>query len=240
MLAETTQLRIVVNEYPKAGGSWVVNLVGDALDLPKRDIYVSDSYRAFDVRKHPWYISAGDLGLTPSCVIKSHEMPNSPLEAFDARHVHLVRDGRDVVVSKYFYERDFCVKNGIYAEFNEPFDDYVPRVAAEWRAFVLAWLDTTPQFYRYEDFRREPLQTLRGLCQDLCLEVPESQICAAIAANGVEQMRRALAKTFAHNTFVRKACVGDWRNHFRGEHTAVFHRIAGDTLARLGYDSAEP
>jgi len=38
-----------------------------------------------------------------------------------------MRDGRDVVVSKYFFEKEFCVKNAILKEFSIPFDDYVEK-----------------------------------------------------------------------------------------------------------------
>ncbi len=110
---KSLDLRIVVAEYPKSGGTWIVSVLGDALGLPKRDIYVSDEYKSFDVRKHPWYKNAPDLVLPDACVIKSHELPNSDLHSFPMR---LVRDGRDVVVSRFFYDRDFCVANGIYSK----------------------------------------------------------------------------------------------------------------------------
>src|SRR5512135_3392679 len=99
-------MKIIVTEYPKSGGNWLVNLLGDILELPKRDIYVSDGFNLFDVSKHPWYENASSYELTEDCVIKSHELPDSPLLNFTARFIHLVRDGRDVVVSKYFYEKD--------------------------------------------------------------------------------------------------------------------------------------
>src|SRR5262245_50822533 len=107
-------------------------MLGDALSVPKRDVYVDDGFDRFDLSEHPWYRGATALGLTESCVIKSHELPGSPLTRFPARFVHLIRDGRDVVVSKYFYERDFLVANGLEPSFETPLDEYVPKVAAAW------------------------------------------------------------------------------------------------------------
>jgi hypothetical protein len=43
-------LRIVVTEYPRSGGSWVTSMLGDALQLPKRDIYVGEDYEVLDVQ----------------------------------------------------------------------------------------------------------------------------------------------------------------------------------------------
>lgn len=211
-------------------------MLGDALGLPKRDIYVDDGYKVFDVQKHPWYEGAPSLGLTESCVIKSHELPNSPLITFPAQFVHLVRDGRDVVVSKYFYEKEFCIANGIYERFEVPFDEYVPQVATEWREYILAWLDVNPLIYRYEDFLQDPFGTLRRVVDGLGVTVSDSQIYDAVEANTKDKFRRALDKTFKHNTFVRKGVAGDWRNHLDEEHIRVFKQVAGDTLIRLGYE----
>jgi hypothetical protein len=229
-------LKIVVTEYPKSGGSWVTGMLGDALGLSKRDIYVDDDYKVFDVRKHPWYEGAPSLGLTESCVIKSHERPNSPLITFPAQFIHLVRDGRDVAVSRYFYEKEFCVENGIYERFDEPFDEYVRRVAAEWREYILAWLDVAPHTYRYEDFLQDPFGTLQRVLDGLGITVPDSQINYAVEANTKDKFKRALEKTFRHNTFVRRGTGGDWRNHFDDEHIQAFKQIAGDALVRLGYE----
>jgi hypothetical protein len=230
-------MRLVVTEYPKSGGTWLVGLLGDALGLPKRDIYVKDGYQAFDVTRHPWYEGAQSLGFTDSAVIKSHELPGSPLTAFDAHFVHLVRDGRDVVVSRYFYERDFCVANGILERFDEPFDQYVPRVAGEWRAFVSAWLAAGTRTCRYEDLLEDTAGNVqRLLVQQLGLRVSDARIREAVACNTRERLRQALDRTFAHNTFVRRGVAGDWRNHFGRDHARMFDDVAGETLVRLGYE----
>lgn len=36
---------------------------------------------------------------------------------------------------------------------------------------------------------------------------------------------------------VRKGVAGDWKNYFTPEAARVFHRLAGDTLIRLGYEA---
>ena len=234
--ASPVESRVVVTEYPKSGGSWLKSMLGDALQLPKRDIYVNDGYKAFDVTKHPWYEDAQTLELTNSCVIKSHEPPESPIIRFPAKFIHLVRDGRDVVVSKYFYEKDFCVANGIHAQFDEPFDDYVVRVAAEWRDYIESWMNTGTPVYKYEDFLRDPTNSLEKVIQELGVEVDISRIRSAVETNTKDKFKRSLDQTFQHNTFVRKAVAGDWRNFFSNTHIDTFKQIAGDLLVDLGYE----
>jgi Sulfotransferase domain len=228
-------LRIVIAEYPKSGGTWIVSVIGDALGLPKRDIYVNDEYKSFDVRKHPWYRDASELDLPDACVIKSHELPDSALHEFPKRMVHLVRDGRDVVVSKFFFERDFCVANGVYSKFDEKFDDYVPRVAAEWNRYVLAWLNCGVPIVRYEEFLTAPVAAAQCLLSFAGKIAPEEVLQEALSGNTKEKLHASLSPAFVHNTFVRKGVAGDWRNHFCDRHIAAFDSAAGEAMEALGY-----
>ncbi len=228
--------RILVIEYPKSGGTWFGSLLGDALSLPKRDIYVKDGYKAFDVSKHPWYEGANSLDLTDSCIIKSHELPGSPLHDFEATLIHLIRDGRDVIISKYFYERDFCVRNGIYTEFNVPFDDYLKKTSIDWSHFVLAWLSKDILLCRYEDLLGDTYSSMIRILVTMGREVPEHRIRNSIEANSKNKMKKALAKTFNYNTFVRKGISGDWKNYFNRYHKEVMKRHAGEALMRAGYE----
>ena len=228
-------MRIVISEYPKSGGTWITGLIGDALGLPKRDIYFNEEYKSFDIRKHPWYADAHDLTLPAACVIKSHELPDSPLHNFPMHVVHLVRDGRDVAVSRYFYERDFCVKNGIIEQFDKDFDDYVPRVAAEWNRYVLAWRKAGVPFVKYEDFLEAPVSAAQRVLASLDLKASEATLKKAVAENTKEKVHASLAAVFADNTFVRSGVAGDWRNHFEARHVAAFDEAAREAMESLGY-----
>lgn len=229
-------MRIIVNEYPKSGGSWIVSMLGDALALPKRDISIDNNNTVLDWSKHPWYEGQKDWGIIESCVIKSHKLPNAPNIAFPAHLVHLVRDGRDVIVSKYFYEKDFCVANGIYRSFDESFDKYLVKTARDWKNYVLIWLKKLSIFWRYEDFLQNPSEVLKAMIRHLGLHVSDSKIDCAIRANTKEKMRQSLKKVHPYGDFVRKGIAGDWRNHFGREHVEVFKEIAGDLLIQLGYE----
>jgi len=228
--------RVIVAEYPKSGGTWVTSLIGDALGWPKRDIYVKANYRVFDVRKHPWYCDDLLLDLPPICVIKSHELPGSNMHDFPAQIVHLVRDGRDVLVSKYIYESEFCVRNGIYDSFDVPFDVYLRTEAKKWRDFVLAWLNEPGVIQvRYEDFLSAPERELQRVLHLLGRPVAEQAIVRAVQKNTKERWRQALAQVFTYNTFVRKGEAGNWREYLTAEQERIFRDIAGRALQQFGY-----
>jgi hypothetical protein len=231
--------RIVVVEYPKCGGSWITSLLGDALGLPKRDINISDGYSAFDVAKHPWYKGDASWNLPESCVIKSHELPDSTLtQQVHDEHtatLHMIRDGRDVIVSRYFFERDFCVRNGILPPLELTFDAYLEKTAGEWRDYVQAWNGRADIECRYEAFLADPAGALTAALDGLGVTATHEAIEEAVARNTKERFAKSLDATFRHNTFVRVGKSGDWQNHFTAGNRETFNRIAGELMQRLGY-----
>jgi tetratricopeptide (TPR) repeat protein/glycosyltransferase involved in cell wall biosynthesis len=228
--------RIIIAEYPKSGGTWIVSLLADALKFHKRDIYANEKNPGFDFFQHPWYKNAKDLSIPENSVIKSHEPANSKLNKLKAHYFHLVRDGRDVTVSKYFYEKDFCVKNGIRKSFNINFDEYVVKIAYEWRNFVISWLEAKTPIIRYEDFLSDPHGKVKKFIAGLNHNhISDEDIHHAVLRNTKEHTRKSLSKTFKSNTFVRKGISGDWKNHFSKHHIKIFETIAGEALIATGY-----
>ncbi len=228
--------KILVVEYPKSGGTWLVSMLGDTLSLQKRDLYVREGFNLFNIKSHPWYENSSDLDMDGPCVIKSHELPGSPLHNFHAKIIHLIRDGRDVVVSKYFYEKEFCVQNGLIEKFNFSFDEYIEKTASEWAQYVSAWLAKNAVVCRYEDLCRTPGPTLTKLLSALHLHVPADKLHSAINANSRERLSNSLSKAFPHNTFVRSAKPGDWMHFFKDHHKKIFRICAGDLLRVLAYE----
>lgn len=228
---------IILTEYPKSGGSWIVSMIGDALEIPKRDIYVRPGFDLFEIAKHPWYTETNKLDFPARSVIKSHELPDSPLIDFAATYIHLVRDGRDVVVSKWFFDKEFCVKNGITTSFDKNFDDYVAEVAKEWAKYIFSWAAKGFVTVHYENFLADPEKTLGVLLkQVLGFDIQKSVLEEAVSKHTKKKFSDALSKTFKHNTFVRKGVSGDWKNHFSKKNIESFNSVAKDAMSLLGYE----
>jgi hypothetical protein len=229
---------IVISEFPKSGGSWIVSMLGDALQIPCRDIYMRSGFDLFDGKKHPWYQGADEFDFPMQCVIKSHEKPNSGAINFDATQVHLFRDGRDVVVSKYFFDKDFCVKNGITSSFEDDFDSFVEKTSHEWANYVHAWHEqSTVSSIRYERFLADPAGEVGALIFEMFAEeLDKSYLDGVVSRFTRAKFSASLDAAFSHNTFVRKGVAGDWRNHFSEKNVAAFKSIAGNVLIELGYE----
>lgn len=228
---------IVLTEFPKSGGSWIVSLLGEVLKIPRRDIYVRPGFDLFEITKHPWYKNGTVLDFPTQSVIKSHELPESSLIDFDATYLHLVRDGRDVIVSKWFFDKEFCVKNGITASFSENFDEYVAKTAREWSRYISAWSGQPAATVRYELFLSNPIQCLRDTLNMVTDHYfSDQELETAVSKFTKEKFGAMLGETFQHNTFVRKGISGDWRNYFSSKNIEDFKENAGDALLSLGYE----
>lgn len=232
-----TEKPIIISEFPKSGGSWIVSMVGSALKIPCRDIYMRPGFHLFDGKKHPWYQDAAEFDFPLKSVIKSHELPGSAAIDFDAYYVHLFRDGRDVAVSKYFFEKDFCVKNGIIDSFDLDFDSFVEKTANEWSKYVLEWKNTTVKGVGYENFLVDPAREINALIRDvLGEELDAAYLSEVVSCFTRDKFSASLNAAFSHNTFVRKGVSGDWRNHFSQKNVIAFKEVANDALMALGYE----
>ena len=149
-----------------------------------------------------------------------------------------MRDGRDVVVSKWFFDKDFCVQNGITSSFEINFEEYVEKTARDWANFASAWVGQAAITIHYEEFLTNPVHSLGNVLKMIGRDdISKAEIEVTVSKFTKEKFKAALGEVFKHNTFVRKGISGDWRNHFTRESVVIFKRFAGDALLTLGYES---
>jgi len=139
----------------------------------------------------------------------------------DARFVHIIRDGRDVVrslIGQHWGPRTI----GIAAE--------------EWRfsvasARAAALSDAVYREVRYEELLEHPRPIIEGLFEWLGLQLDEPTIERAIATSRQKE-----------NVDKRSPEVGaeKWRSEFSREDLEQFNFVAGRLLRELGYEWAEP
>lgn len=225
----------IVNEYPKAGGTWVGQMLGRALDVP------------FPRNRLP----------TP----RSSIMHGHYLNSWGMKNVTIVwRDGRDVMVSWYHQCLMPHERNKLQVERdrkNLPFRNYED-VRQNLPAFIeyaftdqsypgFSWTDFVRYWYPrrdvahtfYEDLRRDTAPEL----QRLVLELTGRKLNHERASEIVDEFsfeRQTGRRTGEENkkSFLRKGVVGDWKEHFSREAKEVFDRYAGEELIMLGYEQS--
>jgi hypothetical protein len=229
---------IVLDEYPKSGGTWAAFMLGEALFGVPID-FLNQSQIAPAVGWHAE--SAPCLDGTQGRLVRSHE----PYREGYRRSIYLVRNVADVAVS-YFHQLRWL---GVDVEL-KPFlrlmvegrvDGY-----GSWSSHVESWLGAPSEsvvIVRYEDLLAEPNETLSRILKFIRIERDSHLIAEAVKNNTLQRMREKEEK--ARNTvfngrgqgaFVRKGVTGDFRQWLDSEDVDLIAKVAGRTLTRLGYD----
>jgi Sulfotransferase family len=160
----------------------------------------------------------------------------------EARFVHLIRDGRDVALSR------------VRRALDEP--PPVWRIGENWkRRIESARRDAEGLRHylelRFEDLVEEPEANLRRVCEFLELgydaamldyheraEARLQEIAGDLPARGGKALRPGSERLAAHALAKqppRPDRIGAWREQMSPEDVAAFEEAAGDLLAELGY-----
>lgn len=228
------QIRPLVNEYPKSGGSWVAQMLSEALDLP------------FPRNRLP---TLGDS------IMHGHYRPRyvkSPV-------VHVCRDGRDVVTSFYFHrlidntfsasrEREKALQTlGI----KDPRDvfAYMPRFieliangnthpGISWSQFVTSWQEhpTVVAVVKYERLLDDAASELRRVCRSIGKTIDNNTADSIAARFSFEAQTKRKQGSEDTGKYLRKGIAGDWKEKFSQEAKDVFAHYMGEGLITLGYE----
>jgi protein-tyrosine sulfotransferase len=160
----------------------------------------------------------------------------------EARVVHMIRDGRDVVCSLKEFPRaersgDGWVVNpekATLSELVERWESYV-RAGIAWRG------DRRYTELRYEDLVSAPRETLQALFAlvdepfDERVMAYETELDPTRDIFGDDTVTGAATSGTGGGTIHGKS-VGRWRNELSADEQAEFKRLAGPLLVELGYE----
>ena len=177
----------------------------------------------------------------------------------EARVIHIIRDGRDAMVSAIHHSWNFGMGKNARARRearpNDPDDPGGPgesvfagnslgRMAAEWAARVGRTVEDGPKLLgdnyaevRYEDLLDRPEGEMARLFSFLGAEAGPEAVRRCMNAASFERLSRGRKRGQEDATsFFRKVVAGDWKNVFTGQDKTVFKQEAGGLLVRLGYE----
>lgn len=151
----------------------------------------------------------------------------------NSKFIHLIRDGRDVVVSMVAARKSMGFGTATVVDSSAEWKRHV-RAAQKAKKFHDRYLEV-----RYEDLKSIGLVTLKSVF-DFC-ELPASNqyVEKIITLHQFERMkarRQTAAKEVkAKADHYRKGKVGSWQYELGPIQKYLFHKIAGDLLYELGY-----
>ncbi len=155
--------------------------------------------------------------------------------------IHIIRDGRDVVVSGWFHN---LRKAG--PQFQQKFptlDHYIQyTLQSHWLAYIQharAFGQAHPDRYlevRYESLHHDGRATVGRVLAFLGVEADDEAVRQCLDAGSFERLSGGRDRGDEDRaSFFRKGVVGDWQNHLSPAHLATVERIAGPLLQELGY-----
>jgi hypothetical protein len=228
---------VYVVGYPKTGTTWACQLVADYLMLP-----------------FPRY-SLLPIGF--EAVVHGHELVRPRYR----RGVYVMRDGRDALVSQYFFVCRFIpegdnpviprvyrhlfpnMKNKADVKANLPaFLERVlthPVTSRPWHEHVRSFYEVNNPgvvMLRYEDLIQTGAPALAEAMGRLTGEAPDlerAEMSMRKFAFGTLAKRKTSQRGSA---FLRKGRSGDWVNHFTRQSAEIFDRYTGDALIQCGYE----
>lgn len=241
-MSEHVHEDVFVAGYPKSGNTWVQLMVASLLfGLDPRlapdhlvqdlvpDVHFRRAYRRYRT----------------SMAFKTHELPRPEYH----RVIHLVRDGRDVLVS-YWHHR--AAHEGRSPDIDDMAINATGMYPCSWAEHTRAWLENPFQaevmLLRYEDLQVDARRELRRIAGFLGVDRHDDildRIAAGASLSSMKEREKregwANAAWPTDRPFVRRGHVGSFRDELPAAALGAFATGAGDSLRRLGYgDPATP
>lgn len=243
--------------YPKSGNTWLCFLMAYCLnaeydDLDAPGIHPTNEYQRRYVKGGFARVSYQDrLGK----ILKTHRQDLKEISAKDTV-VYLVRDGRDVMVSYYFFKNTYfnprnlpwlkrlllpirrLLSSDIQTRTQQQgFSSFLQQHVDEWVTHISTWLKRQPTaIVRYEDLKTDPATTLQRLFAKLDVKVAPEIIEQALSIFDFKQLSQRQEGEEDRKSFFRKGIVGDWQNHFSETDIQFFERKAEKIMQQLGYE----
>lgn len=230
---------VYVVGYAKSGTTWASQLVADYLQLP-----------------------FPRLSLLPvgfPAVVHGHERVWKRYP----HCVYILRDGRDVVVSRYFHSyreigqgdhprltrrQKWLFPNLVNREnISENLPTFIDRFMSRRRPWKLTWDTHVRSFYetnhphigllRFEQLTTDGPRALADAMAQMTGRQPDyERAAAAVDKFSFAKQTGRHSGSEDRGSFLRKGQAGDWVNHFTREAAEVFDRHCGEALILAGYE----
>lgn len=226
---------IFLVSFPKSGNTWMRFWLANLLRPEQLEI----TFRTVNALVPP-VIALPNLKnpLPDPRFIKSH----APFQSQYPRVIYILRDGRDAMLSYYYYQRAKLPLGTTIADFlaQTPWP-------CRWADHVASWLNAelpADRFLllRYEELQKEPAIQLQRLIQFADLTVSPTRLQQALERSSFQAMRQNEQKhggPRGHNPeggFMRQGQNGSWQQQFGMAEKEIVKKEMNQMLIRLGYE----
>ena len=241
---------MILAEYPRSGGTWTAYLLSYCLNIPMVDLdsptpKPSDPLRRELVSGKWQHFSHKDL----IRIAKTHKLPSDINYLPQEKKILLLRDGRDVILSYFFYlniptRQKFYKKLKFFLPgYNKQkrLDNFIKSYVPQWCKYIQEHLDRSDYILRYEDLNSDAVAALNKLFADMKVSVSEEIIEHAVNLFSFENLSSGRKKGQEdRQAFTRKGISEGWKTEFKDCHKTAFKNADVDNiLVKLGYEKSE-
>ncbi len=225
----------LVNEYPKSGGTWLAQMLGEALELP---------------------FPRNRLPIFESSIMHGHYCRFANMKNV----VIIWRDFRDVVVSMYFHSLFYNERGNRklvektrektdftdYGNIRENLPGFIRYLFENkghpgftWPMFVRRWAGRKDVCHvKYEELLSDAEGHLIRLARQLAgKNLPLAKARKVAFKYSFAQMSGRKPGEEDRSSFMRKGISGDWKNHFNRDARELLAFYAGKELVTLRYET---
>lgn len=215
----------VLISYQNSGSTWLSSILTNI--ITKREPKNQQIKRIFNfVGNHR------KKGPDNKTIIKSHEPFRK--EYRNKKLLYLVRDPRDVAISKYHKS----IKENWYIpskkEFMRKFSEGRIMSEGRWDYHVESYIEAKKNnyakvfFVRYEDLKNDTKMTVKKICKFFEIEAQDDIIERSIENSSIEKLKKKLNNA-------RKGKMEEWKNELSRNEEKLFENKLGKVMKKLGY-----
>ena len=242
--------------YPKSGNTWFCYLLAYTLNvqydnLSEPGVHPRDEWQRKLVKGN---LSHRSYTKEVKGVWCTHQISKLSEYLNNEFTIYLIRDGRDVMVSYYFYLNRVVseelrksgqmglfkyISGRVKSKFSSNFSMFIKEKTLEWKDHVEKSIEQKPDMVvKYELLHQNTYNTLKTIFKTMNLDVEESIIISAVEKFCFKKCANRAKGEEDAKSFYRKGVVGDWCNYFKERDISYFKENAGDLLIELGYESS--
>ena len=245
---------VMISCLPKSGTTWLRQITKLIRTNGKENgVKLPDAVPSIETNSKPFYWV--DINNIPSPrTIKTHApyqmTPGGLPHTTAAKYIYIARNPKDLAVSFYYHVRGFKHHHftGTFGEYLELFIEG-KNAYGSWFDHVLGWWKhkDSPNilFIKYEDMKKDTPAVIKKIAEFMGCNL-EAEVIKRIAEQtdfGI--MKDNPAANFSWMTadripseppFMRKGVVGDWKNHFTEEQSAMFDALYSEKMKGSGLD----
>ena len=223
--------------FPKSGNTWMRFLLINYLFNPNSKKMVYDDLEVFIPSIHKSSIESinSKKGLR---IIKSHIV-----KLVYPKIIYIVRDGRDALVSYYYYQKEL---RGFKGSFEEFYFSKLSSEAGNWEEHLRAALKFKKEnpcniiFVKYEDLKTDTNSTFKEVISFLGEAIDEEKLNFAINSSSFDNLKKmqlfdGVEIENKNINFFRKGISEQWKGYFTEKINNDFMKNSKDLMEHFNY-----